>query len=46
MKDEIKFRNPFATALQKRHGGGVKVHKDKKRYSRKVKHKGSDRNGH
>ncbi len=45
MKNEMKTRNPYATALQKRHGGGVKVHKDKKKYSRKVKHKGRDHNG-
>ena len=34
-----KKRNPYAVALQLRHGGGVKVHKDKARYNRKVKHK-------
>ena len=38
--NKIKMRNPYATALQKRHGGGVKAHKDKSKYTRKVKHKG------
>ena len=38
-KKKIAIRNPYATALQKRHGGGVKVHRDKARYTRKVKHK-------
>lgn len=37
--EKMKARNPYATALQKRHGGGVKVHKDKTKYTRKVKHK-------
>ena len=37
-----KIRNPYATALQKRHGRGVKVHRDKKKYSRKIKHKSSN----
>tara|TARA_B100001287_G_C22304088_1_gene354154 strand:- start:80 stop:319 length:240 start_codon:yes stop_codon:yes gene_type:complete len=37
-----KIRNPYATALQKRHGGGVKAHKDKSKYTRKVKHKGRE----
>tara|TARA_B100000941_G_scaffold277428_1_gene240918 strand:+ start:640 stop:774 length:135 start_codon:yes stop_codon:yes gene_type:complete len=36
---KLKSRNPYATALMLRHGGGVKVHKDKKRYCRKQKHK-------
>jgi len=40
VKKEIKIRNPYATALQKRHGGGIKVHKDKTKYTRKTKHKG------
>jgi len=35
----ISARNPFASALQKRHGGGVKVHRDKAKYTRKIKHK-------
>ena len=39
MARTIKIRNPYATALQKRHGGGVKVHGDKTKYSRKEKHK-------
>ena len=38
----IAHRNPYATALQKRHGGGVKAHRDKTRYTRKVKHKARD----
>ena len=40
--NNIKIRNPYATAVQKRHGGGVKVQKDKSKYSRKVKHKGKE----
>ena len=40
--NKIKIRNPYATALQKRHGGGVKVHKVKSKYTRKVKHKGRE----
>jgi hypothetical protein len=40
MKKDIKIRNPYATALQKRHGGGIKVHGDKSKYTRKTKHKG------
>jgi len=36
---KIKIRNPYATALVLRHGGGVKVHRDKKKYNRKLKHK-------
>ena len=40
--NKIKMRNPYATALQKRHGGGVKAHKDKSKYTRKVKHKGKE----
>ena len=36
---KIKIRNPFAVALQKRFGGGVKPHKNKKKYTRKIKHK-------
>ena len=39
---KAKIRNPYATALQKRHGGGVKAHKDKSKYTRKVKHKGRE----
>ena len=39
---KIKMRNPYATALQKRHGGGVKAHKDKSKYTRKIKHKGGE----
>lgn len=35
----MKIRNPYATALQMRHGGGVKPHKNKKKYTRKKKHK-------
>ena len=38
---EIKSRNPYTMALILRHGGGVKPHKDKTKYSRKTKHKGS-----
>ena len=40
MSKKIKIRNPYATALQKRHGGGIRVHKDKSKYTRKKKHKG------
>jgi hypothetical protein len=40
--NKIKMRNPYAAALQKRHGGGVKAHKDKSKYTRKVKHKGKE----
>ena len=39
MKDKLKIRNPYAVALQKRHGGGVRTHKDKAKYTRKLKHK-------
>jgi len=41
-RKKIPVRNPYATSLQKRHGGGVKVHRDKKRYTRKVKHRGKN----
>ncbi len=41
MKVKLKIRNPYAVALQKRHGGGVRPHQDKKRYTRKRKHKKS-----
>jgi len=36
---KIKIRNPFAVALQKRFGGGVRPHRNKKKYTRKEKHK-------
>lgn len=39
MKDKLKIRNPYTVALQKRHGGGVRPHKDKTKYTRKLKHK-------
>ena len=42
MKVKLKIRNPYAVALQKRHGGGVRPHQDKKRYTRKKKHKGRE----
>ena len=42
IKGKVKFRNPYATALQKRHGGGIKIEKNKSKYTRKVKHKGKD----
>ena len=38
--ETLKSRNPYATALTLRHGAGVKVHKDKSKYTRKKKHKG------
>jgi len=38
----LKNRNPFATAMMLRHGGGVKRHKDKTKYTRKTKHKGKN----
>jgi hypothetical protein len=36
-----QIRNPYAVALVLRHGGGVKTHRDKKKYTRKIKHKGT-----
>ena len=36
---KIKLRNPFVVALLERWGGGVKPHKNKKKYTRKEKHK-------
>jgi len=40
-KEKIKPpRNFTHVALIKRHGGGVKIHSVKKKYSRKVKHRG------
>jgi|TARA_B100001248_G_scaffold262217_1_gene256793 hypothetical protein len=41
-RQKLKIRNPIAVALQKRHGGGVKPHKNKKKYTRKLKHKTLD----
>lgn len=40
VRKKLKIRNPYATALQKRHGGGVRPHKDKSKYTRKKKHMG------
>ena len=37
--EKLKPRNPYQTALVQRHGGGVKVHRDKTHYTRKIKHR-------
>ena len=41
-REKLKSRNPFTMALILRHGGGVKAHKNKKGYTRKIKHKGKN----
>ena len=42
MRNKLKIRNPYTMALTLRHGGGVKRHKDKTKYTRKLKHKGKN----